>query len=222
MSLLLEDEKQCGIVYKKVFNLIYEHYINYCKNWLLKNPSKNLKRTKICDIYNQDIGLDKEFENIMDSYMENLDDLYFEILENVSTIFENYPDLKFHIRIKMKESILGKIRNKNCSQNGTFPLKDCLNDLIACRIIDSNYKANEYNIKNTLENLKKNEYNIKNMDRDNKGYKAHHIYFKYNNNTFPFEIQIWNGDDESNNIKLHKAHKQYYIKEYIEEYSDFR
>ena len=44
-----------------------------------------------------------------------------------------------------------------------------------------------------------------------KEYKATHIYFKENNFTFQWELQIWNECDEINNIRSHEKYKQDYV-----------
>jgi hypothetical protein len=43
-------------------------------------------------------------------------------------------------------------------------------------------------------------------------YIATHVYFKKDNFSFPWELQIWNKKDEEENILSHKMYKQHYIK----------
>ena len=42
------------------------------------------------------------------------------------------------------------------------------------------------------------------------GYRAVHLYFSEDNFDFPWELQIWEAEDATNNIKLHKKYKQAY------------
>lgn len=52
------------------------------------------------------------------------------------------------------------------------------------------------------------------MDSSKKegNYKAIHVYFNKDNYAFPWELQIWNKQDEENNLESHKKYKQDYIK----------
>ena len=43
-------------------------------------------------------------------------------------------------------------------------------------------------------------------------YNATHIYFKKDNYTFQWELQVWNKVDEANNINSHERYKQDYVK----------
>ena len=43
-------------------------------------------------------------------------------------------------------------------------------------------------------------------------YKATHIYFKQDNFNFQWELQVWNKENEINNITSHEKYKQDYIK----------
>ena len=43
-------------------------------------------------------------------------------------------------------------------------------------------------------------------------YRATHIYFKQDNYNFQWELQVWNKNNELNNIKSHNKYKQDYVK----------
>lgn len=43
-------------------------------------------------------------------------------------------------------------------------------------------------------------------------YKAIHIYFKKDNFSFPWELQIWADKDYNNNINAHNKYKEDYVK----------
>ena len=204
--------------YENFIKELYQKYDAYSKQWLKENEYLNLKKHQIRNIYNCEDGLDSKFSVLLKSFRDTLDDLCFDFLE-----FENFNinenlKLKFGVRVKSMESIYNKIDKNSKIDGGRFPVKKCLNDLLGCRIIDSNYEYNINIIKEVIDKLnnEENDYKIKYMDRLNNGYKAFHVYFEINNNIFSMEIQFWNQKDEANNIGLHKEYKQGYILEYIE------
>lgn len=54
--------------------------------------------------------------------------------------------------------------------------------------------------------------NVKVIKTYHKEYNAIHIYFKENNYTFPWELQIWLKEHETKNLNSHKMYKQDYTK----------
>ena len=78
-------------------------------------------------------------------------------------------------------------------------------------ILDKRNKFEE--IKNYVE---QNYDNIKVRDSSNGDYKATHLYFKEDNFSFQWELQVWNKEDEECNINSHKKYKQDYTKWEIE------
>ena len=48
------------------------------------------------------------------------------------------------------------------------------------------------------------------IDSSKFDYKAVHLYFKENNQSFPWELQIWNMCDMDSNFSSHKKYKQEY------------
>lgn len=48
------------------------------------------------------------------------------------------------------------------------------------------------------------------IDSSKGEYKATHIYFKLDNYSFPWELQVWNRHDENSNLISHKKYKQEY------------
>lgn len=116
---------------------------------------------------------------------------------------------KVNIRAKLRNSIEFKIKNYILNhENGEIPINKCLNDLFGIRIICkkeiSNAQINEL-IRNKFPNLKC-------IDSSKKDYKATHIYFKKDNFSFPWELQIWNEINEKNNIYSHEKYKQDYVR----------
>ena len=116
---------------------------------------------------------------------------------------------KVNIRAKTKNSIEFKIKNYNDNhENGKIPIEKCLNDLFGIRIICSQ-KLNYDEIVNFIKEKNKK---LKCIDSSKKDYKATHIYFKQDNFNFQWELQIWNKEDETNNINSHEKYKQDYVK----------
>ena len=91
---------------------------------------------------------------------------------------------------------------------GKEPINKCFNDLFGIRIIVEN-NLEFLEIKEYVEN---NYQNIKVIDALRGEYKAVHLYFKQDNFSFQWELQIWNKEDEERNINSHKIYKQDYTK----------
>lgn len=191
--------------YENVFCIINEEYTKYCNKWIEKvNRKYNLGKTYICDIYSKSNGIDKDFKEFMDYFIEGLGLLSITIAYKINKI---NSELKIRSRVKDPQSILYKINKK--SQGDKYPINKCLNDLFGLRIVDSNYKENIDWVVNYLEC---SEYNIRMMSRIKEEYKGYHIYFKQEKNIyFPIELQIWNSEDEFNNYESHKVYKEDYL-----------
>lgn len=185
--------------YKKC-NINWEKCKEYNRINLKKNLVKNIKKT------------DQIFNTILE---------YRIFMRKEIVLFDMELQKKFNIenmsrietRIKAQNSIEYKIENyiKN-HENGEEPINKCFNDLYGIRIIyDEETKCDE------IYNFIKNKYpNLKCRDASKGEYKATHIYFKENNYTFHWELQIWNKKDEKTNIESHKEYKQEYAKWEIE------
>lgn len=121
----------------------------------------------------------------------------------------NSANATINIRTKAKNSIEFKIENyiKN-HEDGKIPINKCFNDLFGIRII-----CNEELSFDKVFKLVNNKYsNLKCIDSSKNEYKATHIYFKKDNFTFQWELQVWNKTDERRNINSHEKYKQDYIK----------
>lgn len=206
--------------YKRIFNILYKEHNEYCKGWIINNEEKfNLKNKCVCDIYNNFTGIKKTFKKYMDSFLNGLNCLDSNIMDNIYDIY----GLKLNIRGRTKDymSIIYKLNRIIKHNGGKYPIQKCLNDLLGYRIIDENYSNNIYSIIQYLEWAKNNNYRIRHIKRDKDGYKGYHIYFLGPNNySFPIELQIWDSKDEQNNLKSHKIYKQDYIK-WVKIYKSF-
>ena len=116
---------------------------------------------------------------------------------------------KVNIRTKAKNSIEYKIKNYiENHENGKVSINKCFNDLFGIRIIcekELSYRKISDFINNKYSDLKC-------IDSSKKDYRATHIYFKKNNFSFQWELQVWNKVDEINNIESHEKYKQDYVR----------
>lgn len=114
-----------------------------------------------------------------------------------------------NIRIKTQNSIEYKIEKYIFSrEKGMMPVNKCLNDLVGIRVFISDKVSH----KNIREHIEDSYPKLKCIDSSKDGYIATHIYFKTDNFSFPWELQIWRTEDRENNLKSHKQYKQEYIK----------
>lgn len=219
MGSISEKRKLNTDEYRLIFSCIHKNYMKYCESWDCTRESIfNLKKKNICDIFNPKSMLDVNFERYIHSFRTDLYSLYLKIIMELDKEIKLSQGVKFIGRVKTEDSILNKIYKKSNEQKGKFPINNCLNDLLGLRIIDPFYNENMLYIKSELKLCIDNGYKIRHMDRLNKGYKAHHVYFKRNNFSFPIELQIWNEEDEISNLKLHGEYKQGYVHNIIGEY----
>lgn len=123
----------------------------------------------------------------------------------------------YEFRVKNQNSIESKLavymhkgeENGEKSLRGKIPLAKCLNDLFGVRYI---FKNNEYSLQEIYTHLKKTFPELKVTDSSKHGYKAIHVYFKKDNLTFQWELQVWNQCDVANNKESHRKYKQDYTK----------
>lgn len=137
-------------------------------------------------------------------------------------INENHLDIKLEFnrlnlksevnsRVKAQNSIEYKISNymTNKHNYGEIPLNKCFNDLYGIRIIfEENIDFND------IKKFVDNKYNgkIKCYDASKGDYVATHIYFKENNYSFQWELQIWDKKHYESNIISHENYKQGYTR----------
>lgn len=113
------------------------------------------------------------------------------------------------IRIKTQNSIEYKIEKYIFSrEKGMMPVNKCLNDLVGIRV----FVSDDVSHKNIREHIDDSYPKLKCIDSSKDDYIATHIYFKTDNFSFPWELQIWRNEDRENNLKSHKQYKQEYIK----------
>ncbi|KHF30149.1 hypothetical protein LR68_01276 [Anoxybacillus sp. BCO1] len=174
----------------------------------------NLKKKLITDVsvVFEDRGvfiIDNPFYSSIKDYIYKLEELVIDIdFEFI------YKHLDCRLRVKQNESIVNKLKYYRVGKKdkGLYPLNKCLNDLLGFRIIIDGFDHDCVYFNDLCENIK-NEYKIRKMNATKNGYKATHIYFYGGSNTyFPWELQIWNSNDELQNVNSHHVHKQEYTK----------
>lgn len=188
----------------KLIDFIQTEYINFTTKWEQSNyySKINLKNTVVCDILENKVLLDAII-----NYREFINENNIQLVLDFKQFTTEKS--KVNIRTKAKNSIEYKIKNyMENHENGKVPINKCFNDLFGIRII-----VKDGLTYNEIENLITNKYsNLKCINSSKKDYKATHIYFKKNNFSFQWELQIWNKIDELNNIESHERYKQDYVK----------
>ncbi len=188
----------------KLKNYIQTKYLESNEKWIKSETySKiNLKNNTIFNLVN-----DEKIQNTVFNYREFINEDSIQLIIDLNQF--NSKIAKVNSRAKLKNSITYKIQNyfKNHEQ-GNIPINKCLNDLFGIRMICFTPVTH-----NQIYELVKSKYkNLKCIDSSKQDYKATHIYFKKDNYSFQWELQIWNYQDESNNINSHEIYKQDYIK----------
>ena len=189
---------------EKLIEFIQKEYNELTNKWENSEyySKVNWKNTLVCNILE-----DKELLDTIISYRDFINENIIPLLMDFKQF--NTDAAKVNIRAKAKNSIEYKIENyiKN-HENGEVPINKCFNDLFGIRIICSNKIENEQIMQLTNTKYK----NLKCIDSSKKEYRAIHVYFKKDNFTFQWELQVWNKVDEINNIRSHEKYKQDYVR----------
>lgn len=186
---------------KDLIDNISSVYYYFTDIWSKRTSEQiNLKKTCISDI---DINSDV-YQYIME---------YVKMLNaksaNVSFLFSNSCSLQVTARVKSQNSIEIKMQNYKTEKHafGKIPINKCFNDLFGVRVIlEDLLTFNE--IQTFIKTTYKDKYKCINSSKFE--YKAVHLYFRENNYSFPWELQIWNKEDAACNLISHKKYKQKY------------
>lgn len=114
-------------------------------------------------------------------------------------------------RVKTQNSIADKIENYKGERHefGKIPINKCLNDLFGARIVlQETHSFGD--IHQFVSQYCPQVFRC--IDSSKNGYRATHLYFKFDNFSFQWELQVWNEKDRVNNLLSHKQYKQAYIK----------
>lgn len=188
----------------KLIDFIKDEYIQLTNKWETSEYYNkiNLKNNQVCDLLENKLILDT-----IVNYREFINKNNIQLLMNFKKF--NSENATVNIRTKAKNSIEFKIENyiKN-HENGNIPISKCFNDLFGIRIIcNEELKFNEI-----MELVNTRYSNLKCIDSSKDEYKATHIYFRKDNFSFQWELQVWNKIDETNNINSHEKYKQDYVR----------
>ena len=183
---------------EQLIDFIQNEYMEFNKKWQKSDyyTKVNLKNNQVCNLLENEKML-----NTILNYREFINE------NNVQLSFRfrqfNNEKAKVSTRAKTKNSIEYKIKNYiENHEGGRVPINKCFNDLFGIRIIYTE-KITNSEIKEYVENRFKN---LKCID------SSKHIYFKEDNFSFQWELQVWDKIDEINNINSHEKYKQDYVK----------
>lgn len=186
---------------KGLIDYIQSVYSDVTGEWLQSTRAKiNLKKTLVSDI-DADGTL---YESIME-YVQLLN-------ERSAGITLQLPFVcacQVTARVKTQNSIEYKIQNYKTDRHefGKIPINKCINDLFGVRIIlDAPLTFEE--VRAFIEETYQGKYRC--IDSSKLDYKAIHLYFRENNQSFPWELQIWNRCNMESNFVSHKKYKQEY------------
>lgn len=186
---------------KLLIDYVQTIYDDITNIWMASEHDKvNLKRTLVSDIESEG----RVYQNIMD---------YTQLLKNQSTFIlmelSAVCSCQVTARIKTKNSIEYKIQRYKTESHefGKIPVNKCINDLFGIRIVLKE-PAGYHAIQAFVEKAYGGAYKC--IDSSKGEYKATHIYFRRDNQSFPWELQIWNEIDVEENFRSHKQYKQEY------------
>lgn len=190
---------------EKLINFIIFEHEKYTKRWIKSDyyVKLNLKKTLIKDLISNE-----KYMSIIFDYRKFLNEYNIELM-NVFQRFNN-KSAKVDTRVKAINSIEYKVKNYYENHNsGESPIIKCYNDLFGIRIIIKNEISYT-----EIEEFINKKYNkqVRVIKAVRNEYQAVHVYFKVDNYSFPWELQIWNEKDEMINKISHEKYKQDYAK----------
>lgn len=191
---------------EKLIEFIQQKYNDLLKEWQQSDLYEPINQKKMLV---KDINENNNILNTILNYRSFINESNLDLKMAFAEL--NLKD-EINTRVKAQNSIEYKINNYMIEKHkfGKVPMNKCFNDLYGIRII---FKEDiDHNIiKNFIE--KKYKKKIKCIDSSKEeGYVATHVYFKNNNYSFLWELQIWDKSHEKSNIELHEQYKQEYTK----------
>lgn len=186
---------------KELINYIEVEYIKITNAWLCRaDLTIDFKKHRISDIETNGI-------------------IYCNIMQYSQWLNEQSADIVLHLcsvcscpvtaRVKTQNSIAYKIERYKTDRHefGKIPINKCINDLFGIRIIlETTSPYGE--IHSLMQNMCVGKYRCINSSKND--YKAIHLYFKKDNRSFPWELQVWKKCDVESNFISHKNYKQEY------------
>ncbi len=195
---MLEDLDKLIIFIEKEYNKLFEEWKNN-----VQNVSINQKKRLVEDINKDD--------NILNTILDYRTFVNANNLNLKMGFTQLNLNSEVNTRVKSQNSIEYKISNYMTVKHeyGKIPINKCLNDLFGIRIIFDE-SVEFIKIKKFIEDKYPNKFKC--YDASKGKYKATHIYFTKNNYSFQWELQVWNREDEKNNLISHQLYKQDYTK----------
>lgn len=186
---------------KNLIDYIQTVHAEITDEWLQGASVKiNLKKAQVSDI-----DIDGAIYKSIMEYVQLLNERSANIILRLSSVCS----CQVTARVKAQNSIEYKIQNYKTDRHefGKVPINKCINDLLGVRIIlESPLTFDE--IHAFVEKIYQGRYRC--IDSSKLDYKAVHLYFRVNNQSFPWELQIWNRCDVESNFDSHKKYKQEY------------
>lgn len=149
---------------------------------------------------------DSDFRFDMAAYLQAVGDFEAELVKEKDAL----PVDVFRRRVKSYGTAWNKLVAKSALEqaNGAFPLRKVINDLLGFRIILPGVTENQATIDDFLDKLLAQGKIARHYYRQDQRYRAFHCYFRQNNFQYPWELQIWDQQDEAVNIYEHARHEQ--------------
>lgn len=186
---------------KGLIDYIQAVYTEITTEWLHSSSDRiNLKKSLVSDI-----DVDGTIYKSIMEYVQLLN----ERSANITLQLSSVCSCQVTARVKAQNSIEYKIQNYKTDRHelGRVPINKCVNDLLGFRIILETPLTFE-EIHSFIEAAYSRKYRC--IDSSKLDYKAVHLYFKENNQSFPWELQIWNRCDVESNFASHQKYKQEY------------
>lgn len=186
---------------KDLIDYIQTVYAEITDEWRHGKSAKiNLKKSQVSDI-----DVDGTIYKSIMEYVQLLNERSAGITLRLSFVCS----CQVTARVKAQNSIEYKIQSYKTDRHefGKVPINKCVNDLFGVRIILESPLTFE-EIHAFVEETYRGKYRC--IDSSKLDYKAVHLYFRENNHSFPWELQIWNRYDVESNFASHRKYKQEY------------
>lgn len=176
----------------KLYNGFYK---NRCTSWDYKiNKSSCTEAMK------------NDFLIQVPNYIKSLETYKADVIMPECMSFAPYV----RIRVKRYDTVAKKLKAKSIEEqfHGEYHIEKVINDLMGFRIILPEVNQRITDINNMLECYKQESIISRYYTRNDDKYRATHCYFKKDNRTLPWELQIWDVEDKKSNVRSHRRHEQ--------------
>lgn len=187
-------------ILNSVIPLINRLYLKYNQIYFAKNPKIYMMNKLSCtEALNEDILFS------IPNYLKVLQQYKMDTVNDSCRCFLPY----IRYRVKRYATVSQKLEAKSLLEksDGSYKIGKVINDLMGFRIILPNINENKNKIELILMFYKDKGTISRYYYREDKSYRAFHCYFKESNKTFPWELQIWDIQDEMKNIYSHSEHE---------------